>query len=157
MLKTALQYMNVFWNSPVDSAIQTATVDFLIGFFNQSLCIHESCFFLRECRESFQVHLVLSKSVSPVCFLEANPYINRNKRDLWTEKNQKQIQHRCDVRLSDYGPWWPRRHAIYSKPSHSLFVFDIEPLVKTFADSVGGISGREKTSQGLNLNFNYLN
>ena len=45
---------------------------------------------------------------------------------------------------------------MYSKPSHSLFVFDIEPLVKTFADSVGGISGREKTSQGLNLNSNYL-
>lgn len=88
MLKTALQYMNVFWNSPVDSAVQTATVDCLIGFFNQSLCIHESCFFLRECRESFQVHLVLLKLVSPVCFLEANPYINRNKRDLWTEKTK---------------------------------------------------------------------
>ena len=80
----------------------------------------------------------------------------QKQASLWTEKNQKQIQHRCDVRLSDYGPRWPRRHATYSKPSHSLFVFDIEPLVKTFADSVGGISGREKTSQGLNLNSNYL-
>ena len=68
--------MNVFWNSPVDSAVQTATVDCLIGFFNQPLHSRKLLFL----RESFQVHLFLLKLVSPVCFLAANPCINRNKR-----------------------------------------------------------------------------
>lgn len=84
MLKTALQYMNVFWNSPVDSAIQTATVECLIGFFNQSLAFTKVAFFTR----------IISSTFSPIKIsfpcLFANPFINRNKRGLWTEKTKNQ-------------------------------------------------------------------